>query len=351
MSAGPSQGAVDKLLGNAGFERPPDSGPVTRYQAGERLGAWKVVAGNVDHVRSSMWQPAKGSFSLELNGDQDGAISQRVQVIAGRKYHLEFSLAGDPTGGPHQKTLQVGWDGFPVASPIFDTSGLTPKDMGWICRSYTVTAAGSVGTLSFDSLMGGGSFGPVIDSVRMQIGGPSVTRAIPRKLGQGATNQQVAIFGTGIAQDSTVAFSGVGITVLGVNPIPPSEIVATVAVDPTAPPGVRDITLTNSNGQSDTCPSLFTVDPSPQVTSLTPDSGARGSTGLDVSIAGSDFQPGAKVVFFGGGITVTSVDFVDDKHLMATIDIDAHASRGARNVKVANPDRGFGICTACFTVT
>ena len=72
---------------------------------------------------------------------------------------------------------------------------------------------------------------------------------------------------------------------------------------------------------------------------------------LDVSIVGSDFQPGAKVVFFGGGITVTSVDFVDDKHLMATIDIDAHASRGARNVKVANPDRGFGICTACFTVT
>jgi|GEM_PF-3109098 len=160
--------------------------------------------------------------------------------------------------------------------------------------------------------------------------GPVFVSITPQTITVGA-NQVVQIVGHWVVPDSyvpagspplTVTVGGVPIT----NPIgwffdgstnPPSCALTFVAspTGDTAAPGPRDVAITNPDGQSVTQPNAITfvaAPVAPTVISVTPNHGpTRGGT--LVTVAGTGFQPGARVQF--GGEYATDVTFVDSTAL------------------------------------
>jgi choice-of-anchor C domain-containing protein len=144
---------------------------------GTTIPGWTVVSGNVDW-EGSYWQAADGSYSVDLNGDQPGAISTRFSTTAGATYYVQFSVSGNPAGGPDDKTGTVqatGGDlqGFDYntasAGNTLNTSDST-GDMMWAAEGYSFTATDSSTTLTFASTTpadasGSTWYGPALDNV------------------------------------------------------------------------------------------------------------------------------------------------------------------------------------------
>jgi hypothetical protein len=82
--------------------------------------------------------------------------------------------------------------------------------------------------------------------------GPIVTSASPDRLAQGATSQNVTIFGanfsTGLWNPANVSFSGTGIFVNSVSRNSSTSIVANISIATTAALGSRNITVVNPDG-------------------------------------------------------------------------------------------------------
>ena len=104
--------------------------------------------------------------------------------------------------------------------------------------------------------------------------------------------------------------------------------------------GARDVTVRNLDGGRATLAGAFTVNARPTLTSLAPNSRARGQTNQSIVLTGTGFQSGATVAFSGSGITVNSVTWDSATKLTISISISGGASTGNRDVTVTNPDQG-----------
>jgi hypothetical protein len=193
--------------------------------------------------------------------------------------------------------------------------------------------------------------------------GPTVTGTSPSSRGAGATNQVVAINGTGFANDSSVSFSGAGITVDGVSPVSSTQLLATIDIAPGSANGLRYVTVTNSDGGQASC-KCFTVNKGPTVTlwqvtstgkhTINPNPDPQGRRDrdvytVDIAITGSGFQPGAVVTYPAAAVTtliVNSQTYVSTTKIKQNITIDygdfsqLQANPPDRTVIVTNPDGG-----------
>ena len=127
---------------------------------------------------------------------------------------------------------------------------------------------------------------------------------------------------------------------------------ATLSIDSTAATGVRNVTVTNVDGQSDTAPGAFTVTapPTPVITNVTPKKVTVGKT-LTLTIAGSGFDRRPKV-HLGDGITIHSRAVASDgKTITATVTIETSAATGARTLTVINRDGQFATKAAALTAS
>ena len=93
------------------------------------------------------------------------------------------------------------------------------------------------------------------------------------------------------------------------------------------------------------------------MTSVAPNTHADGGGGFPVTIAGTNFLPGAQVRFSRDGITAV-VNTVTDTTITATFTIALGTAAGPVDVYVANPGTGPGIafgtmgqCGGCLTIT
>jgi hypothetical protein len=100
-------------------------------------------------------------------------------------------------------------------------------------------------------------------------------------------------------------------------------------------------------GRTDT---FQVLNPVPTVTKLVPALGRRGQT-LTIAITGSGFLPGQTTVSFGN-LIATSTTVISKTELAVTIDIDAAAALGPRDVFVLNgpPGGGLGTLAGGFVV-
>ncbi|MEX2555257.1 MAG: hypothetical protein WEB06_06465 [Actinomycetota bacterium] len=179
---------------------------------------------------------------------------------------------------------------------------------------------------------------------------PEVTSASPASRGQGATDQDIAINGSDFAMGASVSFSGTGITVNSTTFVDSTELTANITIAGDATTGLRDITVTNTDGKTGSCTGCFTVNAGPTVSGANPSSRGQGATSQSITITGTGFVNGAAVTFSGTGITVNSTTFVGATTLTANITISGTAATGARDITVTNPDAGIGTCAGCFTV-
>jgi choice-of-anchor C domain-containing protein len=143
------------LLVNGSFEEGPEpdaAGPgFTPYEAGSTaIPGWTVTRGSVDYI-GPYWQHADGRRSIDLNGNEPGAIAQTFRTRMGATYRVTFSLAGNNCGDSGGlKTLVVRAAGREQDFD-FDATGRTYADMGWIVRSWEFTAEADETTLEFSS--------------------------------------------------------------------------------------------------------------------------------------------------------------------------------------------------------
>jgi hypothetical protein len=185
--------------------------------------------------------------------------------------------------------------------------------------------------------------------------GPGPISVNPAARSQGAANQVITVTGANFASGSwptsAVAFSGSGITVNSVTRTDVTHLSVNVSISATAALGARNVTVRNLDGGTASLANAFTVNARPTITSLSPNSRARGTSNQTIVVTGSGFAGGAAVTFSGTGITVVSVTWTDASHLSVKINVASGAATGNRNVTVTNLDQGSFTLSNGFKVT
>jgi hypothetical protein len=268
-----------------------------------------------------------GTFVLIPNSRGQGATSQNI-IINGSLFQSGATVAFSGTGITvnsvtfnNANQLNVNISVAPGATTGARAVTITNPDAGFRTTNgaFTVVAA------------------------------PTPTAVNPNSRPQGFAGT-VTITGTGFAAGATMAFSGTGITVNGVTFNNATQLTANITVAPDAPTGARNVTVTNLNAGTATCNNCLTVAARPIPTSLTPPTRARGTAGTH-TITGTGFVSGATVQVIGGGVTPSNVIFNSSTQITVTLTVAPGAVVGTRDIRVNNPDTGFGTCTGCLTVS
>ena len=157
---------------------------------------------------------------------------------------------------------------------------------------------------------------------------PGVTSATPPN-GALAGNTAVTITGTGFLAPASATFGGTAAT--------NCTVVSSTSITCTTPAhaaGVVPVVVTNGDGQMGTCPSCYTYNPLPTITSFTPP-GSNPAGGTTVTITGTGFLLGVTVTFAGKAATVVS-------STTTTITVTTPANpAGSAAVVVTNTDGQF----------
>jgi choice-of-anchor C domain-containing protein len=194
---------------------------------------WTVIRGDIDYI-GGYWQPAQGTRSLDLIGDQFvGGVQQTFDTIPGATYSVSFALAGNPDGGPLLRPLAVTVAGT-TNHFVFDITGATRSNMNWTTHQFTFVATGTTETIQFVSDLtsdpSGCCYGATLDVVQIA-GLPDLT--IAKSHSGNFSHGQV-----GATYTLTLANNGAGPTV------------GTVTVTDTLPVG---LTATALNGGGWSC--------------------------------------------------------------------------------------------------
>ena len=163
----------------------------------------------------------------------------------------------------------------------------------------------------------------------------------------------MTITGNNFVTGATVEIYG-GVTIASATVVDTNHINVMVSgVGSTAPVGYHEVVVRNKDQGRASNTSSFSVSTGPTVTSLTPAFLKKGATNRDVTVYGTDFQPGAVFSFGAGGagVTINSTTWVSATEVRLNVSVSPTTGAKARNVDVLNPDRGRGYCAGCFTVT
>ena len=159
--------AANVLDGN--FSEGALAGGFQTIGSGGSIGAWTVSSGSVDLIGSYWQAPPTGGYSVDLDGNVPGAISQSLGLAAGH-YELSFYLAGNPDGGNPLKSLTVSV-GDASQAFTFLTTGHSSANMGYTLETLDFDVTGAT-TLTFQSNDVNSPWGPAI-------GGVSIAAVVP----------------------------------------------------------------------------------------------------------------------------------------------------------------------------
>lgn len=183
-------------------------------------------------------------------------------------------------------------------------------------------------------------------------GALSVTSVTPSSLGQGAKLDNLVVGGTGFVSGSVASFSGAGIVVNSTTVTSSTSLTVNVSVPVSTPTGQYAITVTKPDGTAVTSANIFTVNPAPTVTGVSPASLDQGLSNQTVTIDGTGFVTGVLASFSNSGVTVRSTVVSESAtQLVITVSVSPTAPTGAGTITVTNPDGSSGTSGSIFTVT
>jgi hypothetical protein len=275
--------------------------------------------------------------SLNPNSRGQGAVNETV-VVSGSNF----------AGGP-----------WPTSAVTFAGTGVTVNsvkrtDSTHLSVNLSIAAAAATGarSVTIRNLDGGRA---TLANAFTVAAGPTVSTLSPNSRPRGATSQAIVITGANFAAGSwptsAVTFSGSGITVSAVSRTDATHLAVNITVASSAATGARDVTVRNLDGGRATRAGAFTVNLRPTLTSLSPNSRARGQSNQTIVLTGTGFVNGATVAFSGSGITVNSVTWNSASKLTINVSVSNGDSRGNLNVTVTNPDQGAVTLSNGFRVT
>jgi len=166
--SGTSQAASELIL-NGSFEASSiNPGGFTTLDSGSTvIDHWTVSGGSIDYI-GTYWQAADGDRSIDLSGNEPGAIeiSQAITTDIGQKYFLSFAMAGNPDQqGEKSLTVTIG----PPSTPgtfTFNSTGHSEADMGWTTKGMSFIASSTSTSINFLSNTAG-PWGPALDKVSL----------------------------------------------------------------------------------------------------------------------------------------------------------------------------------------
>lgn len=168
------------IIQNGSFETFSDwdatcpAGPTqcAQFNAGNSgLAGWTVGAGGVDVV-GTPWPAADGSYSLDLNAESAGSISQSFSTTPNQSYRLSFELGANYLFAPPYLTTKVGTlsvgnlidQVLSFSNPTMYAFPGVAAPMGWETMTFDFVATGSETTLTFTGLNAGAA-GLALDNV------------------------------------------------------------------------------------------------------------------------------------------------------------------------------------------
>lgn len=191
----------------------------------------------------------------------------------------------------------------------------------------------------------------------------AITSLAPNTIAQGATTN-IVVTGTSASSSGffdpeasypnhiAAAFSGTGLTVNSITFTDATHITLNVTASGSATTGLRNLTVTNPDGQQSTGNNVLTVtsgsNPVPTTTSISPSSKLVGDAQFTMTVNGTNFVSNSVVRNNGSDRTTT---FVSSTQLTCTIPASDMTTAGTFNITVFNPAPGGGTSNAqTFTV-
>lgn len=168
---------------------------------------------------------------------------------------------------------------------------------------------------------------------------PAVTSVSPGSVGQGAKDFALTVHGSNFTHGSLLSVpTSAKVTVGDTHWVDDGTLTTTVLVDPVAPAGKVDVTVTiPGTPGSFTCSGCLVVNPRPSINGASPDTLTQGDQRVRVTLTGEQFSADTRLST-SRGITLDSVVYVDTRNLIVTVSVDTNAPGGVHTVTASNPD-------------
>jgi hypothetical protein len=159
---------------------------------------------------------------------------------------------------------------------------------------------------------------------------PTLTMISPAIGAQGA-NVNVTLMGTNFSAPLQVNTNSSDVSVVNTTIVNSSTITATFQISGTANSGARNVSVTSNGQTSGTLPFTVTFPPPPTLTSISPATGAQG-TSVVVTFTGTNFVVGATTPTNTGGLFFTNLNVINSTTMTATINIPSNLPPGPQSV-------------------
>jgi hypothetical protein len=261
--------------------------------------------------------------------------SARIQLAEA----LGFAPATTPSVTNLNPSSGLNSGGTSVVITGTDFTGATAVEFGGVsASSFTINSSTKItavapagnGTVAVQVFGPGGVSPSNPNDLFTNISPVTVTGLSPNQ-GVQAGGNTVSITGTYFSTGATVMF--------GYSPATNVVVNSATNITATAPAGIGEVnvTVTTYQGTSaDNSADLYTYEPPPTVTGLSPSSGPIAG-GTSVTVSGSGFVSGATTVMFGSNAG-TSVNVTSGSSLTVTSPQGSSMSGGAVNVTVTTVD-------------
>jgi hypothetical protein len=176
---------------------------------------------------------------------------------------------------------------------------------------------------------------------------PTLTSIAPNT-GMRGTTVPVTLTGTNLTGAFAINVSGTGVTVSNLVVVSATSVTANFTIAVTAATTARNVSVSTPGGVSNSVTFTITAPPAPRLTSITPTSGARG-TSVNVTFTGTNLTGAFAVTGVGPLIPVTNLTVVSSTTVTATLNISRLSILGIRNLGITTP--GGTSNTEPFTIT
>jgi len=166
---------------------------------------------------------------------------------------------------------------------------------------------------------------------------PVATAIVPTTIQQG-TSGQFTLSGQAFLPGAMVSISGGDVTVTSTTVVSATTIQFSATASETAPPGTRNVVVSNPDGQQSGPVSLQVIlRPPPVAVAVTPPTIQQGTSG-QFTLTGQGFLPGATLSIAGGDVSLTATTVVSATTIQFSAAATDTAPPGGRNIVVTNKD-------------
>jgi hypothetical protein len=292
-----------------------------------------------------------GSLSITVNTPGGGTSAAQTFTVNNPAPSLTSISPGTVVAGGSDFTLTLNGSNF-VSGSLVQVNGAGRATTFVSNSQLTATiSAGDIaspGTLSItvnNSSPGGGTSSALTLAVNNPV--PSLSSISPNSVTSGSPGFTLTVNGSNFVSGSVVQVNGSGRATSFVSG---TQLTATISASDIASPGNLSITVSNAapGGGTSAALTLAVVNPTPSLTSISPNSAAAGSSALTLTVNGSNFVSGSVVRVNGSNRTTT---FVSGTQLTASIPASDMATGALLSITVFTPSPGGGTSTAVtFTV-